>query len=60
MQLEITADERELLIQLLDRALSDTRVEVRRTATPEFHDKLQHEERRLGDLLDRVRRLSVS
>ena len=55
MRVEISAEERELLIHLVERALSDTRVEVRRTKTPEFHDRLQAEERQLGALLARLR-----
>ena len=60
MQLDISLAERELLIRLVEHALSDTRVEVRRTATPEFHDRLAAEERDLAGLLARLRRLSVS
>jgi len=55
MQLEFSPAERDLLIQLLERALSDTRVEVRRTTTPEFHDRLEAEERQLAGLLERLR-----
>ena len=60
MQLDISLAERELLIRLVEHALSDTRVEVRRTATPEFHDRLAVEERDLAGLLARLRRLAVS
>jgi hypothetical protein len=55
MHVEISAEERELLIRLVERALSDTRVEVRRTKTPEFHDRLQVEEQQLSALLVRLR-----
>jgi hypothetical protein len=54
------ADERELLSQLVSRALSETRVEVRRTSTPDFHDRLQREEKRLERLLDRLGRPAAS
>ncbi|HLY37392.1 MAG TPA: hypothetical protein VKU61_05110 [Candidatus Binatia bacterium] len=60
MQLDISLAERELLIRLVEHALSDTRVEVRRTATPEFYDRLAAEERDLAGLLARLRRLAVS
>jgi len=58
MQLEISSEERELLIRLVERALADTRVEVRRTSTPEFHDRLEAEERELAGLLGRLRGLA--
>jgi hypothetical protein len=60
MQVDISPIERDLLIRLVEHALSDTRVEVRRTATPEFHDRLAAEERDLAELLGRLRRLPVS
>ena len=56
MQLDISPAERELLIRLVEHALSDTRVEVRRTATPEFHDRIAAEERDLAGLLAHLRR----
>lgn len=57
MQLEISPEERELLIRLIEGAVADTRVEVRRTSTPAFHDRLEAEERELAGLLARLRRL---
>ena len=54
MEFEIDAQERELLLRLVEQALSDTRVEIRRTSTPEFHDRLQAEERVLASLLRRL------
>jgi hypothetical protein len=56
MQLDISPEERDLLVRLVDRALSDIRVEVRRTTTPEFHDRLEAEERQLASLFVRFRR----
>ena len=55
MQIELTEAEQELLTGVLERALRETRVEVRRTSTPDFHDELQVEEKTLAELLDRVR-----
>ena len=55
MQVEISAEDRELLVRLVEHSLSDTRVEVRRTTTPDFRDRLQAEERHLATLLDRLR-----
>jgi hypothetical protein len=57
MQLAVTSAERDLLVRLLEAALGDTRVEVRRTTTPEFHDQLRDEEELIGNLLSRVRGL---
>ena len=51
----ISSDERDLLLRLVEGALSDARVEVRRTKTPEFHDRLQVEEQQLASLLARLR-----
>jgi len=43
------------VLRLLDEALGDLRVEVRRTSTPEFHDKLLEEEELLRGLIERLR-----
>lgn len=55
MQLEISEDERMLLEKLLESALSETRVVVRRTSTQTAHDELVLEEGRLRALLERMR-----
>jgi hypothetical protein len=55
MDLTLTPDERKLLLALLERALSDLRIEVRRTRAPSFRDSLQDEEKLLVGLLDRLR-----
>jgi hypothetical protein len=60
MDLHLSADERDLLIRVVEHALSETRIEVRRTTTPDFHDRLQSEERQLAELLDRLRRRSMA
>jgi len=57
MQLEISTEDRATLLELVERALSDTRVEIRRTSTPEFHDRLSAEAERLDDILRRLRGL---
>lgn len=57
MNLDLTAEERDELMRLVDNSLSETRVEVRRTRTPDFRDQLQREEellRRLHDKLERM------
>jgi hypothetical protein len=55
MDVHLSADERDLLIRLVSQALSDSRVEVRRTSTPEYRDRLEIEERELMSLLQRLR-----
>jgi hypothetical protein len=55
--LRISPAEQALLVGLLEAALADTRVEVRRTSTPDFHDELRRDEERIRSLLDRVRGL---
>jgi hypothetical protein len=54
MEFEIDAQERELLVRLVEQALGDTRVEIRRTSTPEFRDRLQAEELILTSVLRRL------
>jgi hypothetical protein len=54
MQLEISSDERDLLRKITERALSEIRVEVRRTDTPSYHDELKAEEALLDALLARL------
>lgn len=43
------------LLQLLEQSLADTRVEVHHTHTPDFRDKVQHRERVLRGLLEKLR-----
>ena len=54
MEFEIDAQERDVLVRLVEQALGDTRVEIRRTSTPEFRDRLQAEERILTSVLRRL------
>ena len=53
--IELLESEHDLLTTLLERAMGDLRVEVRRTRTPDFHDKLLDEEETLKGLLEKVR-----
>ena len=57
MKLELTAEERDELVQIIEHTLGETRVEVRRTRNPDWHDQLQIEEETLRSLLERLRRL---
>jgi hypothetical protein len=54
MKLEITDAERRDLVEHLEAALSDKRVEIRRTATPDYHDQLLREKERLESLLAKL------
>ena len=59
MLLDLTARDCEFLIDVVDRALREVHVEVRRTSTPAYRDDLRKEEDRLSSLLDRLRALPV-
>jgi len=59
MQLELSAAERDCLINLLADDLSDKRVEVRRTSTPSFRDRLVAEEQLRETLLAKLRGLQA-
>jgi ribosome recycling factor len=54
MKLEITDEERNELARLVEQALSDMRIETRRTRNPEWHDQLRSEEGLLASLLKRL------
>ena len=54
MNLRITNPEREELVKMVVRSLSNTRVELRRTRKPEWHDQLREEEARLNKLLRKL------
>jgi hypothetical protein len=54
MDLQLSNPERQLVHRLLDEALRELRVEVRRTRTPDFHDKLLEEEELLKGLIERL------
>lgn len=59
MQLELTSEDRAVLERLLEHALSEMRVEVRRTSTPRYHDDLLGEQERLKALQERLRDLGA-
>lgn len=58
MQLELSAEDRALLERIVELALSEMRVEVRRTNTPKYHDELQVDEDRVRKLLERIKALA--
>ena len=53
--LVLTAEEREYLVGLLNSALSETRVEARRTHTPDWREHVLHAEDLIRGLLAKVR-----
>jgi hypothetical protein len=55
MELVVSRPERELLLRLLDKALGDTRAEVRRTRNPTWHDGLKNDESLLRGLIEKIR-----
>lgn len=57
MILELNPEEAENLLRLVEATLSDTRVEVRRTDNPGWHDELQRQEKELASLRDRLQQL---
>jgi len=58
MQLKLSSEEREVLERIVERALSEMRVEVRRTTTPRYHDDLQADEERVKSILSRIKALA--
>ena len=54
MQFQLTAEEATLLTRILESALGELRVEVRRTDTRSLHDELQRDEEQIRALLGRL------
>jgi hypothetical protein len=54
MQFPLTAEEATLLTRVLESALGELRVEVRRTDTRSVHDELKRDEEQIRDLLERL------
>jgi hypothetical protein len=57
MKLELTPAERDLVLRILESVLAETRVEVRRTSTPKYHDALEEESQTIQSLVERLRSL---
>jgi hypothetical protein len=55
MMIDLSAEERDLVVKFLESALEELRVEVRRTGTPKYHDRLEHDEKLLEGVLERLR-----
>jgi len=58
MQLELSAEDVKLLVELLARTLGETRVEARHTADRAYRESLHADQDRLRQLIDRLRALS--
>jgi hypothetical protein len=58
MQLELSSADQAVLERIIERALSDMRVEVRRTTTPKYHDDLRADEERVKGILARIKERS--
>lgn len=56
MKLELSQEDRELLVRILERTVGERRVEVRRTSAPAMHDELIREENRMKALLEQLRK----
>lgn len=54
--LTLTAEEVGELLTMLVQSLSETRVEVHRTHTPDFRDAVQHREVLLKGMIEKLRR----
>jgi hypothetical protein len=54
MQLQLQEAERDLMVRILEHALGEMRVEVRRTRTPDFHDRLQLDEELLKGVIGKL------
>ncbi len=57
--LTISEVERAEIVRLLEQVLGETRVEVHRTHTPEYRDRVQAAESLLRGLLDKFSQLKV-
>ena len=55
MTVELWQEEAAVLEEILDHSLRELRVEVRRTSTPVDHDDLERREKRVRELLARLR-----
>lgn len=58
MQLELSSEDRAVLERIVERALSEIRVEVRRTTTPKYHDDMSADQERVKALLARIKALA--
>lgn len=55
MPVELSPEEKNLLIGLLDKELGETRTEIHHTQSHDYKEDLKVREKRLQDLLKRLR-----
>ncbi len=55
----ISEEERDELIRLLEQVLGETRVEVHRTHTPEYRERVLEEEALLRGMLEKFQQMRV-
>jgi hypothetical protein len=55
----LSEEERTVLLDLLQQALAETRVEVHRTHTPSFRDQVLHEEALIRRLVQKLGQLTA-
>jgi hypothetical protein len=60
MEVDLTQDELKLMTNLLEQRCEDLRVEVRRTETPSYHDKLRELEDATVALLRKLEKATSS
>lgn len=53
-QVTLTRDEKDYLVRLLQNAIGEVRVEVHRTHTPQYRDRVLDEEKLVRGLLAKV------
>lgn len=58
--IELSSEERDEILKLLENDLADTKIELRRTRNPEWREKLQQEEDMLISLVERLKQVAVS
>jgi hypothetical protein len=56
LQLPLTTEERDYLVDLLEMVLKDTRVEEHRTRTPSYREHVIHKEELILSVLGKLRK----
>jgi hypothetical protein len=54
MQITLTSEEKDYLVRTLQNAMGETRVEVHRTHSPEFRERVLEEEKLVRTLLAKL------
>ena len=55
MPIELSSEEKEILVGLLEREFEDVRTEIRHTKNHDYKDGLKERERRVHDLIERLK-----